>query len=106
MYYRFVSKTADDNQNVILWMDHRAKIEADIVNETKHPILEYVGGNISPEMMVPKILWLKHHHPRCWQRAAYFFLLPDFLTWKATDEDSRYVFIAKFLWLLYELIIS
>lgn len=68
-------------------MDHRAKKEADFINTTKHPILQYVGGNVSLEMMVPKILWLKNNHPESWKQAEHFFLLPDFLTWRATNND-------------------
>lgn len=89
LFFYFRRKTGDDDQNIILWMDHRAMKETDIINETKHPILKYVGGNVSPEMMVPKILWLKRNQPQCWKRAAHFFLLPDFMTWKATGDESR-----------------
>ncbi|KAL3270332.1 hypothetical protein HHI36_009380 [Cryptolaemus montrouzieri] len=41
-------------------------------------------------METPKLLWLKRNlNEECWQKAASFFDLPDFLTWKATDYDSR-----------------
>lgn len=79
-----------DDQNIILWMDHRAKTEADIINKTQHPVLKYVGGNVSLEMMIPKILWLKRNCTEYWERIAHFFLLPDFLTWRATGEFYRY----------------
>lgn len=79
----------DENQDVILWMDHRAKTQALLIDETKHSVLDYVGGHISPEWMIPKILWIKRNHPECWKKAAHIFLLPDFLTWRATGQDSR-----------------
>ncbi|KAL5235270.1 hypothetical protein ACI65C_002680 [Semiaphis heraclei] len=86
-----VSKNGEREQNVILWMDHRAKKEADLINTTNHQVLKYVGGKISLEMETPKILWLKNNLPKntFWQRVGMFFDLSDFLTWKATDAVSR-----------------
>ncbi|XP_065214950.1 FGGY carbohydrate kinase domain-containing protein-like [Planococcus citri] len=79
----------ENTQNVILWMDHRAEKEARIINTTEHPLLNNSGGKISVESMIPKLLWLKNNHSKCWESSGYFFLLPDFLTWKATGQDSR-----------------
>ncbi len=84
-----LSTTGRDEQNVIVWMDHRAIAEAGRINATKHPVLRYVGGVISPEMQTPKLLWLKQNLPAAWKRAARFFDLPDFLTWRATGDDTR-----------------
>lgn len=47
------------DHNVILWMDHRALDQAKKINETNHRVLRNVGGIISPEMQLPKLLWLK-----------------------------------------------
>jgi FGGY-family pentulose kinase len=84
-----LSPTGRDEQNVIVWMDHRAIAEAAAINRTKHPVLRYVGGIISPEMETPKLLWLKKHLPTAWKRTARFFDLPDFLTYRATGDDTR-----------------
>ncbi|XKL62943.1 hypothetical protein PGB90_005307 [Kerria lacca] len=84
-----VNKKDIDDQNIILWMDHRAKKEADDINQTKHQILKYVGGHVSLEMVIPKVLWLKRNHSRCWKKAHHYFLLNDFLTWKCTGEEYR-----------------
>ncbi|XP_012150271.2 FGGY carbohydrate kinase domain-containing protein isoform X1 [Megachile rotundata] len=81
--------TCEDKQNVILWMDHRAQEEADFINAQGHEMLEYVGGKVSLEMQTPKMLWLKKNLPSSWNRATLLFDLPDFLTWKATDSESR-----------------
>jgi FGGY-family pentulose kinase len=83
------SPTGRDEQNVIVWMDHRAMEEAAAINATQHDVLKYVGGTISPEMETPKLLWLKKHLPKSWARAARFFDLPDFLTYRATGIDTR-----------------
>ncbi|KOC64753.1 FGGY carbohydrate kinase domain-containing protein [Habropoda laboriosa] len=84
-----VSPTGADKQNVILWMDHRAHKETDLINELDHEMLQYVGGKISLEMQTPKMLWLKMNLPSSWNRATLLFDLPDFLTWKATGSESR-----------------
>lgn len=84
-----LSPTGREEQNVMVWMDHRAITQAERINRTKHPVLRYVGGVISPEMQTPKLLWLKENMPAAWARTARFFDLPDFLTYRATGDDTR-----------------
>ncbi|HMI84386.1 MAG TPA: FGGY-family carbohydrate kinase [Polyangiaceae bacterium] len=84
-----VSPTGRDEQNVIVWMDHRATRQARVINEGRHDVLQYVGGAISPEMETPKLVWLKDELPASWQRARRFFDLPDFLSYRATGVDTR-----------------
>ena len=76
-------------QDVVVWMDHRAAEQADSINATGQPVLRYVGDRISLEMETPKLLWLKQQRPASWNRAAHFFDLPDYLTWRATGALSR-----------------
>src|ERR1700759_1534687 len=52
-----VSGSGDGQRNVIVWMDHRAIAEARSINDTQDEVLRYVGGSISPEMEMPKLLW-------------------------------------------------
>ena len=54
-----VSPSGNHAQNIIMWMDHRAAVQADRINAMGHEVLEYTGGKISLEMEVPKLLWLK-----------------------------------------------
>lgn len=42
----------DGEENIILWLDHRAVKQANFINGTNHPVLKYVGGKVSPEMEV------------------------------------------------------
>jgi FGGY-family pentulose kinase len=84
-----VSPSGRDEQNVIVWMDHRAMRETDEINATADDVLKYVGGTISPEMETPKLLWLKRNLPESYARAARFLDLPDFLTYRATGSDTR-----------------
>ena len=82
-----VSPDGEAQHDVIMWMDHRAAAETNQLNATADPALRYVGGEISIEMELPKVLWLKHHHPETWHAAHRFFDLADFMVWKASGED-------------------
>ncbi|MGB6396971.1 MAG: FGGY-family carbohydrate kinase [Bradyrhizobium sp.] len=84
-----VSTSGDIQRNVIVWMDHRAMAEARGVNETQDDVLRYVGGSISPEMEIPKLLWLKRHLPSTYQSAGHFFDLADYLSFRATGSTAR-----------------
>lgn len=84
-----VSPSGSDEQNVIVWMDHRAIEQTRRINATRHPVLKYVGGTISPEMESPKLLWLKENLEDSWKRAARFFDLPDYLVYRASGSDTR-----------------
>jgi FGGY-family pentulose kinase len=99
-----VSTTGREAQDTIVWLDHRAIAEADFLSSTGHRVLEFSGGSLSPEMEMPKLMWLKKHLPQSWARAGYFFDLADFLTWKATGSTarSRCTLTAKWNYLAHE----
>jgi D-ribulokinase len=84
-----ISSSGDPRRNVIVWMDHRAMAEARRVNETQDDVLRYVGGSISPEMEIPKLLWLKRNLPSTYQSAGHFFDLADYLSFRATGSTAR-----------------
>jgi D-ribulokinase len=84
-----VSSSGDERRNVIVWMDHRAIAEARQVNETQDDVLRYVGGTISPEMEIPKLLWLKRYLPSTYRAAGHFFDLADYLSFRATGSTAR-----------------
>ncbi|RAK99314.1 FGGY-family carbohydrate kinase, partial [Aspergillus ibericus CBS 121593] len=77
------------DRNVILWLDHRAVDETKTINATNHNVLKYVGGAMSVEMEMPKILWLKNHmEPRMFEDCK-FYDLADALTHMATGKETR-----------------
>lgn len=85
-----VSNSRQPEQNIILWMDHRAHNEAEKINNTKHDLLKYVGGQVSVEMELPKLMWLKNNcYLSTWTKLWRAFDLPDFLTWRSTGCDTR-----------------
>lgn len=95
-----VDNKDSSSMNVIMWMDHRAKDEADHINSLGLECLTTVGGKISPEMDPPKILWLKRHFAESYARTAHFFSLPDYLVWRASDVPVRSVCTTACKWLL------
>ncbi len=84
-----VSTTGEDRWNTIVWLDHRALAEAEEITAGAHHVLDYVGGVMSPEMEIPKLIWLKRHLSSSWQRFAYLFDLADFLVWRAAGSNMR-----------------
>ena len=84
-----VGPSEDPARDIIVWMDHRAIEQSERINAMGHPVLDYVGGRISPEMQTPKLLWLKENRPETFASAVNFFDLTDFLTWRATGDLAR-----------------
>jgi FGGY-family pentulose kinase len=81
---------ADGNdRNVILWLDHRPVEETKKINATDHNLLRYVGGQMSIEMEIPKVLWLKNHMPKELFDKCKFYDLADALTHMATGSETR-----------------
>ncbi|KAK0533552.1 hypothetical protein OC835_002975 [Tilletia horrida] len=76
-------------RNIILWADHRATEEARLINSTGSMVLNYVGKTMSLEMEAPKVAWLSKHMPADTFADAYFWDLPDYLTYRATDNLAR-----------------
>ncbi|QLF71151.1 FGGY-family carbohydrate kinase [Peteryoungia desertarenae] len=75
--------------DTILWLDHRAAAEADECTATDHAAIRHTGEVMSPEMEIPKLLWLKRHRPDLWNKLGYAFDLADFLTWRASGSNAR-----------------
>lgn len=78
-----------DDFNIIMWMDHRAEKQADLLSASNHPVLETTGGTISPEMSVAKVAWIYQQRKDLFDSAAHFIELPDFLVFKLTGCLSR-----------------
>src|SRR5258705_6210977 len=84
-----VSTSGEARRNIIVWMDHRAIAEARLVNDTHDDVLRYVVVSISPEMEIPKLLWLRQHLPSSYRSAGHFFDLADYLSFSATGSTAR-----------------
>lgn len=78
-----------NDRNVILWLDHRPVDETNKINATNHKLLRYVGGKMSIEMEIPKVLWLKNNMPKELFNRCKFYDLTDALTHMATGSETR-----------------
>ncbi|GAB4838210.1 hypothetical protein Ancab_027740 [Ancistrocladus abbreviatus] len=84
-----VSWSGDSRRNVIVWMDHRAVKQAERINASNSPVLQYCGGSLSPEMQPPKLLWVKENLKESWSIAFRWMDLSDWLSYRATGDDTR-----------------
>ena len=69
-----------NERNIIVWMDRRKK-KLELSIEKGTPALNTVGGVISPEMEVPKIMWLSNINLHVREK---LFDLADYLAWRST----------------------
>jgi FGGY-family pentulose kinase len=84
-----VSRNDDPRWDTIAWLDHRAIQQAEALTALGGEMVKHSGGSISPEMQMPKLMWLKSHLPEVWNRAGMIFDLADFLTWRASGSLTR-----------------
>jgi D-ribulokinase len=85
LYIEAVGGTPLDGvADVLCWMDHRGEQEAKEIDRTGDRYLDYVGGSVSPEMHLPKLLWLKRQRPAVWERIVAVRDLCDELARRAT----------------------
>lgn len=70
----------------ILWMDTRATRQAEVINNTGHPILKYSGGQDSVEWMLPKTLWLKENRPDIYTQAYRIVEELDWINYRLTGR--------------------
>lgn len=82
-----MAEDGDASHDIIMWMDHRAAQQAQAINATKDEALRYVGGEVSIEMELPKVLWLKSHFPERYAAVWRFFDLADYMVWRASGAD-------------------
>lgn len=66
----------------IMWMDTRAIKQANRMNETGHPVLKYCGDAVSPEWMLPKVLWIKENQRDIYDRSYKIIEQLDYLNYK------------------------
>jgi xylulokinase len=72
----------------ILVSDTRAIKEAEMLGENVlfREIKKNNGIKSSPDLMIPKIMWLSKHEPHIFEKAKYFLNISDYLTFMLTGE--------------------
>lgn len=79
----------DGDADVVCWMDHRGEAEAEEIGGSGDRWLAYVGGSVSPEIHLPKLLWLKRNRPADWARLTAARDLCDELAFRLTGTDRH-----------------
>lgn len=75
--------------NAMVWIDNRAKAEADFLNEAFNQDEYYrTTGmpDLTPAAPIAKILWIKNNKPELYERTHKFLLIEDYLIFKLTGK--------------------
>jgi FGGY-family pentulose kinase len=84
-----IAKSGDAGWDTIAWLDHRAIAEAESATALQTEAVRHSGEIVSPEMQIPKIMWVRDHLPDAWAKTAMILDLADYLTWRATSNATR-----------------
>ncbi len=66
----------------MLWMDIRSKEQAQKINRSHADILRQCGGEVSPEWLLPKVLWLKENEPEKYKNASVICEQLDYINYR------------------------
>jgi len=78
----------------IMYSDSRSSDEAEQVQQAGTELAASLGYRFKPSFALPKILWLKHNEPDCFERARLFVSPTDFVIgwltgrWGTTDQTN------------------
>ena len=79
----------NNKANILGWMDHRARVQADTLTQQYPHLLKGMGARIIPETAIARLFWLKQEAPELWGKLGCIFDLYDFMVWKCTGVISR-----------------
>lgn len=86
-----VIDTKPDNDSiendVIMWLDHRAVSQAQVISSSCSKVLDQFGGICSPEFSLSKLIWLKENQSLRIQSSNGLFELPDWLVYKCIGDE-------------------
>lgn len=82
-----------EHAQVKLWKRHAAEPQArealELAKKTGQPFLRRLGGNISSEWMLPKLMETYDRAPKVWEAMDMAFDLSDYLTYVLTGTLTR-----------------
>lgn len=84
--------------DAIMWMDTRAVEQMTRINATKHPVLDFSGGEDSVEWMLPKTLWIRDNKPEVYQNAYKIVEQLDFINYLLAGKFSTSICQAACKW--------
>lgn len=84
-----LDKNGKPLRNAIVWLDNRAKAEADLIRREfgRERVYRATGQqDIVPGWPAAKILWLRKHEPAVFKAAAKFLMVEDYLVYRLTGR--------------------
>lgn len=86
----------------LIWLDQRSSREARELNQRLDPaeILPLTGGYCLPSFWAAKLLWLRRHEPRRFERIHQVLFAKDYLRYRMTGEIATDVSDASLTFLL------
>lgn len=95
----FMDKNFKPLRNAIMWMDVRATEQAKRIAKCGHPVLKFSGfGNVSPEWMPCKTLWVKENEPEVYAKTRFVLDAQDWLCYKLTGKITKNLNVAAARW--------
>jgi len=77
----------------LIWCDQRSQPQVDFINATlgKEKILEYTANPMLTGFTLPKLLWIRDHEPREFERVRKMLLPKDYVRFALTGEFASEV---------------
>jgi xylulokinase len=74
----------------ILWNDQRTGVQCEEIERRVGPerLIELTGNRALPGFTAPKLLWLREHEPRTFERIAHVLLPKDYVRFRLTGERA------------------
>jgi xylulokinase len=77
----------------LIWCDQRSQPQVDFINEKlgKDKVLEYTANPVLTGFTLPKLLWVRDHEPRHFERIRKMLLPKDYVRFGLTGEFASEV---------------
>jgi xylulokinase len=77
----------------LIWCDQRSQPQVDFINRTigKEKVLESIANPVLTGFTLPKLLWVRDHEPRHFERVQKMLLPKDYVRFRLTGEFATEV---------------
>jgi len=73
----------------LIWCDQRSQPQVDFINNKvgAGKVLQWTANPVLTGFTLPKLLWVREHEPRNFERARHMLLPKDYLRYRLTGRD-------------------
>ena len=77
----------------LIWCDQRSQAQVDFINAKvgREKVLEYTANPVLTGFTLPKLLWVRDHEPKHFERVRKMLLPKDYIRWCLTGEFASEV---------------